>query len=45
MKTISMTKVDLNKEVALSAVEAFGGHDVNEAFKECTPDFLDYGTG
>jgi len=45
MKTISMTKVDLNKEVALSAVEAFGGHDVNEVFKECTPDFLDYGTG
>ncbi|HEY6954875.1 MAG TPA: ester cyclase [Flavisolibacter sp.] len=45
MKTISMTKVDQNKEVALSAVEAVGRYDVHAVFKECTPDFLDYGTG
>lgn len=45
MKTISLSRVDQNKEVALSAVEALDRHDVDAIFKDCTPDFLDYGTG
>ena len=45
MKTMSLSKVDQNKEVALSAVDALGRHDVDAVFKDCAPDFLDYGTG
>ncbi|MDQ3845711.1 MAG: ester cyclase [Bacteroidota bacterium] len=38
-------KEEQNKKTALASVEAFGSHNIDDVFKDVTPDAIDYGDG
>jgi predicted ester cyclase len=45
MERTSETKSKQNKQIGLASMEAFNKHDVDAGFKDCAPNFLDYGDG
>jgi len=38
-------KTNINKATALASIEGFSKHDVDMIYKDCAPDFTDYGNG
>lgn len=44
-ESTSEIKTKHNKQIGLASVEAFNKHDVDAGFKDCAPNFLDYGDG